>query len=113
VINLTDTASAHPHLEERFSPSNAHVRRLTAMPLDAAPAPPASDGTLSPRLHEKLQAAMILRGLISLVLEQGPVEVQPRTWYRERGTDYLEIRHHSSGERAVIRLDSVRDVRAY
>jgi len=75
--------------------------------------PSTTTGLLSPHLHNKLEAAMILRGLVQLVLEQGPVEVLPRTWYREGGTQYLEARRRDSGERMVVRLDQIRDVRAY
>jgi len=78
------------------------------MPPDAAPS-----GPLDPRMHNKLEAAMILRGVVQLVLDQGAVEVQPRTWYREGGTQYLEARKRPSGERMVVRLDQIRDVRAY
>ncbi len=85
------------------------------MPIDRdlAHLPPGPDGPLSPRLHTKLEAAIILRGLVQLVLDQGPVEVQPRTWYREGGTHYLEARRRDSGERMVVRLDQIRDVRPY
>jgi hypothetical protein len=83
------------------------------MDLDAAPPPSATTGPLSPHLHNKLQAAMVLRGLVKLVLDQGPVDVQPRTWYREGGTQYLEVRKRPSGERMKVRLDEIRDVRAY
>ncbi len=78
------------------------------MAFDAAPS-----GPLDRHMQNKLQAAMILRGVVQLVLEQGPVEVQPRTWYREGGTQYLEARKRPSGERMVVRLDEIRDVRAY
>ncbi len=74
----------------------------------AAPA-----GSFDSHLHNKLEAAMILHGVVRLVLDQGPVEVQPRTWYREGGTQYLEARKRPSGERMVVRLDQIRDVRAY
>ncbi len=83
------------------------------MDLADAHLPSAPDGPLSPHLHNKLEAAMILRGLVQLVLEQGPVEVLPRTWYREGGTHYLEARRRDSGERMVVRLDQIKDVRAY
>lgn len=85
------------------------------MPFDAAHHPSVPEGRrpLSPHLHDKLEAAMILRGLVQLVLDQGPIEVQPRTWYREGGTHYLEARRRDSGERMVVRLDQIRDVRAY
>ncbi len=83
------------------------------MDLDAAHRPSAPGGPLSQHLHNKLEAAMIMRGLVQLVLDQGPVEVLPRTWYREGGTHYLEARRRDSGERMVVRLDQIRDVRAY
>lgn len=80
------------------------------MDLDAAPSglPP-----MNQHLHNKLEAAMILQGVVKLVLDQGSVEVQPRTWYREGGTQYLEARKRPSGERMVVRLDQIRDVTAY
>ena len=78
------------------------------MALDAAPS-----GPLDSHMHHKLEAAMILRGVVQLVLDQGSVEVQPRTWYREDGTQYLEAKKRPSGERMVVRLDQIRDVRAY
>ena len=78
------------------------------MAFDAAPS-----GHLDRHVQNKLEAAMILRGVVKLVLEQGPVEVQPRTWYSEGGTQYLEARKRPSGERMVVRLDQIRDVRAY
>ncbi len=83
------------------------------MDRDVVHLPPGPDGPLSKHLHNKLEAAIILRGLVQLVLDQGPVEVQPRTWYREGGTQYLEARRRDSGERMVVRLDQIRDVRAY
>jgi len=78
------------------------------MSLEDAPSDP-----LDPRMHNKLEAAIILRGVVQLVLDQGAVEVQPRTWYREGGTQYLEAKKRPSGERMVVRLDQIRDVRAY
>ncbi len=68
---------------------------------------------LNRHMHHKLEAAMILQGFVKLVLDQGAVEVQPRTWYREGGTQYLEVRKRPSGERMKVRLDEIRDVRAY
>ncbi len=82
------------------------------MPHDASPPSPAS-GPLDRHLHHKLEAAMILHGVVKLVLDQGAVEVQPRTWYREGNTRYLEAKRRPSGERMVVRLDEIRDVRAY
>jgi len=75
--------------------------------------PSTTSGPLSRHLHNKLEAAIILRGLVQIVLDQGPVEVLPRTWYREGGTQYLEARRRDSGERMVVRLDQIRDVRPY
>jgi hypothetical protein len=75
--------------------------------------PSTTTGPLSRHLRNKLEAAIILRGLVQLVLDQGPVEVLPRTWYRESGTPYLEARRRDSGERMVVRLDQIRDVRPY
>jgi hypothetical protein len=75
--------------------------------------PSATAGPLTPHLHHKLEAAIILRGLGQLVLDQGPVEVRFRTWYREGGTHYLEAQRRDSGERMVVRLDQIRDVRPY
>jgi len=82
------------------------------MALDAV-TPSTTAGPLSRHVHHKLEAAIILRGLVQLVLDQGPVEVLPRTWYREGGTQYLEARRRDSGERLVVRLDQIRDVRPY
>jgi len=73
----------------------------------------APSGPLDSHMHNKLEAAMILRGVVQLVLDQGAVEVQPRTWYREGGTQYLEAKKRPSGERMVVRLDQIRDVKAY
>ena len=61
----------------------------------------------------KLEAAMILRGVVRLRLDEGEVEVQPRTWYREGGTQYLEAKRRDSGERMRVKLDQIRDVSAY
>jgi transcriptional antiterminator Rof (Rho-off) len=78
---------------------------------DATPSP--ISGHLAPHLHDKLEAAMILRGVVKLVLDHEALEVQPRTWYRENGTEYLEARRRSNGERLVFRLEQIRDVQAY
>ena len=63
------------------------------MPLDAV-IPPTTADPLTPHLHNKLEAAVVLRGLVQLVLDQGPVEVRARTWYREDGTHYLEAQRN-------------------
>ena len=61
----------------------------------------------------KLEAAMILRGVVRIKLDEGELEVQPRTWYDEGGTRYLEAKRRDSGERMRVKLDQIRDVRAY
>jgi hypothetical protein len=75
--------------------------------------PRTAEGPLTPHLHNKLEAAVVLRGLVQLVLDQGPVEVRARTWYREGGTHYLEAQRRDSGERLVVPFDEIRDVRPY
>jgi hypothetical protein len=79
------------------------------MPLEA-PDPPRSSPT---HVFKKLEAAVILRGVVRLVLDEGPVAVEPRTWYREAGTHYLEAKRRDSGEHVVLRVDQIRDVMAY
>lgn len=64
-------------------------------------------------LDRKLEAAVQLRALVRLQLRDGEVEVEPRTWYRESGTRYLEARRRDSGERVRVRVDDIQDVRAY
>jgi hypothetical protein len=67
----------------------------------------------SAQVFKKLEAAVILRGVVRLVLDEGPVEVEPRTWYHEAGTHYVEARRRDSGEHVVLRVDQIRDVMAY
>lgn len=76
-----------------------------------SPTPPEPSGTYP--FRSKLEAAMILRGVIRLKLDEGEVEVQPRTVYREGHTQYLEARRRDSGERMRVKLDEIRDVSAY
>ncbi len=64
-------------------------------------------------VYKKLEAAVILRGLVRVVLDEGPIEVEPRTWYREAGTHYLEAKRRDSGEHVLLRVDQIRDVVAY
>jgi hypothetical protein len=64
-------------------------------------------------LAKKLQAALVLKGVVRIVLDEGPVEAEPRTWYRESGTHYLEARRRDSGEHMRVRVDEIRDVVAY
>ena len=71
---------------------------------------PALGGTT---LQKKLEAALILRGVVRLRLEDQEIEIEPRTWYRESGEDYLEARRRDSGEHMRVRLSEIRDVLAY
>ena len=64
-------------------------------------------------LQKKLEAAMILRGVIRVVLPDGEVELEPRTWYRESGEHYVEGRRRDSGEHVRLRVSEIRDVMAY
>ncbi len=64
-------------------------------------------------VYRKLEAAVILRGVVRLVLDEGPVEVEPRVWYKEKGTRWLEARRRDSGEHLVVRIEDIRDVMAY
>ena len=75
--------------------------------------PSTTSGGLPSHVYNKLEAGIVLGGLVQLVLDHGPVEVLLRTWYREDGTHFVEARRRDSGERMVVRLDEVRDVRAF
>jgi len=68
---------------------------------------------LAPKFYRRLEAAVILRGLVRLQLDDALLEVEPRTWYREAGTHYLEATRRDSGEQVVLRVDRIRDVMAY
>lgn len=70
----------------------------------------ASGGTT---LQKKLEAAMILKGVVRVVLPDGTVELEPRTWYRESGEHFLEARRRDSGEHVRVRVSDIRDVMAY
>ncbi len=80
------------------------------MPLEPTPDPARAGAA---HVYRKLEAAVILRGVVRLVLDSGPVEVEPRVWYREQGTRWLEARRRDSGEHLVVRVDDIRDVTAY
>jgi hypothetical protein len=75
--------------------------------------PSYSFATRGTPLQRKLQAAMILRGVVRVVLDDGPVEIEPRTWYRESGEQFLEARRRDSGEHVRISLAQIRDVTAF
>jgi hypothetical protein len=64
-------------------------------------------------LQKKLEAAMILRGVVRLKLEEGEVEVVPRTWYRESGEHFIEVKRRDSGEHVKVKVSEIRDVLAY
>ena len=64
-------------------------------------------------LQRKLEAAMILKGVVRVVLADGTVELEPRTWYRESGEHFLEGRRRDSGEHVRLREAEIRDVMAY
>jgi hypothetical protein len=63
--------------------------------------------------QKKLEAAIILRGLVRLRLDEGELEVEPQSWYRESGEHYLEARRRDSGEHVRLRVSDIRDVTAY
>lgn len=65
------------------------------------------------RSLDKLEAAMILRGVVRLRLADGEVEVQPRTWYKEGGTHYLEAKRRDGGGRMRVPLDQIKGVSAF
>lgn len=72
---------------------------------------PATGGT---SLQKKLEAAMILKGVVRLRLAgEQEFEVEPRTWYRESGEHFLEARRRDSGEHVRLKVSEIRDVMAY
>jgi hypothetical protein len=71
---------------------------------------PSAGGT---SLQKKLEAAMILRGVVRVVLPDGTFELEPRTWYRESGEHFLEGRRRDSGEHVRILVSAIQDVMAY
>lgn len=71
---------------------------------------PAVGGTA---VQKKLEAALILRGVVRVRTAAGEMELAPRTWYREAGEHYVEGRRRDSGEHVRIRLSEIRDIQAY
>lgn len=67
----------------------------------------------APHVYRKLEAAVLLRGVVRIRVDEGLLEVEPRTWYREEGTHYLEARRRDSGEHVKFRVDQIQDVMAY
>ena len=64
-------------------------------------------------LQKKLEAAIILKGVVRVVLAGGTVELEPRTWYRESGEHFLEGRRRDSGEHIRLKVAEIQDVTAY
>lgn len=64
-------------------------------------------------LQKKLEAAMILKGVVRVVMADGTIELEPRTWYRESGEHFLEAKRRDSGEHVRLRIAEIRDVVAY
>lgn len=64
-------------------------------------------------LQKKLEAAIILKGVVRVVTADGTHELEPRTWYRESGEHYLEAKRRDSGESVRLRVSEIRDVMAY
>lgn len=64
-------------------------------------------------LQKKLEAAMILKGVVRVVMADGTIELEPRTWYRESGEHFLEAKRRDSGEHVRLRVSEIRDVIAY
>ncbi len=71
---------------------------------------PAAAGT---RMQKKLEAAIILKGVVRVVMAEGEVPIEPRTWYNESGERFLEARRRDSGEHVRLRISDIRDVMAY
>ncbi|MFI5279405.1 MAG: hypothetical protein ACHQU1_02830 [Gemmatimonadales bacterium] len=64
-------------------------------------------------LQKKLEAAMILKGVVRVMTADGEVELEPRTWYRESGEHFLEALRRDSGEHVRLRVAEIRDVMAW
>jgi len=74
---------------------------------------PAHSRAAGTTLQKKLEAAMILRGVVRIVIAEGAIAMEPRTWYRESGEHYVEAKRRDSGEHVRINLAEIRDVTAY
>jgi hypothetical protein len=64
-------------------------------------------------LQKRLEAAIILKGVVKVVTAEGEVAIEPRTWYRESGEHVLEARRRDSGEQVRLRVSDIREVTAY
>ena len=72
--------------------------------------------TGSPRdsgVESKLEAAMLLKGLVRISLGGEQIEVQPRTWYQEAGKRFVEVRRRDSGETMRVDVEQVEAVLPY
>lgn len=72
--------------------------------------------TGSPRasgVHSKLEAAMLLKGVVRVSLGGEQITVQPRTWFSENGKRLVEMRRRDSGETMLVDLDRVEAVLPY
>ena len=66
-----------------------------------------------PGVQSKLEAAMLLKGVVRISLAGEEIEVQPRTWYSEGGKRFVEVRRRDSGETMKVDLDHVEAVRPF
>lgn len=72
--------------------------------------------TGSPRVsgvQSKLEAAMLLKGVVRISLGGEQIEVQPRTWYNENGRRFVEVRRRDSGETMRVDVEQVEAVLPY
>ncbi len=72
--------------------------------------------TGSPRItgvQSKLEAAMLLKGVVRISLAGEQIAVQPRTWYSENGKRFVELRRRDSGEMMKVDLEHVEAVLPY
>jgi hypothetical protein len=70
----------------------------------------------SPRVsgvQSKLEAAMLLKGVVRISLGGEQIEVQPRTWYNENGKRFVEVRRRDSGETMRVDVEQVEAVLPY
>lgn len=64
-------------------------------------------------VQSKLEAAMLLRGLVRVSLAGEQIAVQPRTWYSENGKRFVELKRRDSGEMLKVDLEQVEAVLPY
>lgn len=66
-----------------------------------------------PGVQSKLEAAMLLKGVVRISLAGEQIEVQPRTWYSENGKRFVEVRRRDSGETMRVDVEEVEAVLPY